>query len=369
MPVAAPPPSETHVAQTPAAPEPPAAPGTPASSTPTPPPAETPAPPVVWSAPIAVDIPCGNIRLVFDFAPALTGYSLSNAFWMMWAAMRSFDSEKEATREELASVGFANYAAFDDTATSLQAYVAGSDTAVILAFRGSTDLRDWIGNFDFPERDGAGVGQVGRVHEGFANAMEPSFAAIASAIERFSQGKKERPALYVTGHSLGGAMATLAAARLQHTGHPVRALYTFAAPRSGDTVFANDAWAALDHQHFRFVNEKDLVPRLPPSGKAAAAAGALGQIEFAQKGLETLLRKMDYAHSGALYKFDTASHLTALPPMNEDDDVAYWGELAAHSANGQILNLITDNAEQATRHSEKTYLCKMRDAYLSAKPH
>ena len=65
--------------------------------------------------------------------------------------------------------------------------------------------------------------------------------------------------LWVTGHSLGGAMATLASVRLTDEGYKVRAVYTYGSPRVGDRVFRDSYRLA----NYRFVNDNDLVPHLP----------------------------------------------------------------------------------------------------------
>ena len=65
--------------------------------------------------------------------------------------------------------------------------------------------------------------------------------------------------IWVTGHSLGGAMASLVAQRLAIDGYPVRAVYTYGSPRAGDRKF-RDAYRL---PNYRFVNDNDLVPHLP----------------------------------------------------------------------------------------------------------
>jgi len=66
--------------------------------------------------------------------------------------------------------------------------------------------------------------------------------------------------LYITGHSLGGAMATICASRMVARGIVVSGLYTFGSPRVGDAEFV----AHLGTTHFRFVNNNDIVTKAPP---------------------------------------------------------------------------------------------------------
>jgi hypothetical protein len=83
-----------------------------------------------------------------------------------------------------------------------------------------------------------------------------------------AQGKLE--ALFITGHSLGAAMATLIAARLftdskyGEIRQRLRGVYTFGQPMIGDAGFAARAGELFGDRLFRFVYANDIVPRLPP---------------------------------------------------------------------------------------------------------
>lgn len=129
---------------------------------------------------------------------------------------------------------------------SAQASVVTTPEFCILVFRGTADLRDWITNVRIaPTMWPAG----GRVHEGFARAATRVHDAMAAALASI-----DLPT-FVTGHSLGGALATLAMSQ-----HPFVASYTFGAPRVGDAEF----WQTITQPLYRVVNNGDLVPSLPP---------------------------------------------------------------------------------------------------------
>ncbi len=83
---------------------------------------------------------------------------------------------------------------------------------------------------------------------------------------------KERP-LWITGHSLGGALALLAAWRLQRSFIPVHQVYTFGAPMIGNAVAAEAFHEEFANKIFRFVDEEDLVPLLPAFSLVANAYG------------------------------------------------------------------------------------------------
>ena len=137
------------------------------------------------------------------------------------------------------------------------AFVRGSSTEAaiirvggfhVLTFRGTRELMDWVRNLEmWPEKwDGPG-----RVHTGFVRALDEVWEKLQPALSAISG-----PVFY-TGHSLGGALAILAAARI-----PARAVYTYGGPRCGDDAFA--AQHPLRERIHRVVNNRDVVTRVPP---------------------------------------------------------------------------------------------------------
>jgi lipase (class 3) len=134
-----------------------------------------------------------------------------------------------------------------------------------LAFRGSHSLSDWRTDFSIRRR-AAGGGE--EIHEGFDCAISSIAPQLLDLWHSASRAQQTDPAapcrpLVVTGHSLGGAMAQLAAEVLFKAGAPIAAVYTFGGPRVG-----NEAWAAgyeliLGSRTWRVVDELDLVPRVP----------------------------------------------------------------------------------------------------------
>ena len=121
----------------------------------------------------------------------------------------------------------------------------------VLVFRGTHDLRDWLSNLnalpvDWP--DG------GNVHRGFVEALDQVWESVVVALK---ETINIAGSILYAGHSLGGALAILAAAR-----RPPSALYTYGAPRVGDPAFGLTLQQVPFH---RVVNDRDLVPLLPPS--------------------------------------------------------------------------------------------------------
>jgi hypothetical protein len=135
----------------------------------------------------------------------------------------------------------------------LYGFVAAQSDVAIVAFRGTES----IGNA-LTDVEAALIRQTifpGLVHYGFARAAEVVYPIVRTLLTAMDR----KLPIWVTGHSLGGAMATLVAHRLAHEGFPVRAIYTYGSPRPGDRRF-RDAYRL---PHYRFVNDNDLVPHLP----------------------------------------------------------------------------------------------------------
>jgi triacylglycerol lipase len=146
-----------------------------------------------------------------------------------------------------------------------QAFVAARDGDAVVAFRGtqSDDPTDLGSDADIELVD---LDDGGRVHRGFARALDAVWPAVAPAIPAGAR-------VLVTGHSLGAALATLAALRRRGA-----ILFTFGSPRVGDTVFAGRA----DHPpHERWVDCADIVTRIPPSAPGYAHTGTLHYIDRA----------------------------------------------------------------------------------------
>src|SRR5207253_3472051 len=94
----------------------------------------------------------------------------------------------------------------------------------------------------------------GRVHLGFSSVLKQTWGKVQKVLEK----AQDKP-LFLTGHSMGGALAVLTACRLAKAGRPPVATYTFGSPRIGDRTFC----AGYALPTYRVVNRLDLVPEMP----------------------------------------------------------------------------------------------------------
>jgi hypothetical protein len=204
---------------------------------------------------------------------AATAKTKGNATYFATACDLAYFPESEGVPKFKEVLGLdAKLVSVDNT----QCYVGGSPTAIVCAFRGSEcpnsldGFKDWLltnaRNFlVLPEgragTDFAAAGVGARFHRGFVEALgeiwDPFFKAVDAEFSR-----QERP-VFVTGHSLGGGLAVLAAWRLQRQMIPVQQVYTFGSPMTGNAAAADALAKEFPNRIFRFVDYRDLVPKLP----------------------------------------------------------------------------------------------------------
>lgn len=167
-------------------------------------------------------------------------------------------------RSILKAGGFELRGVLFDFATDTQGFVAthhgehGVDMAIV-SFRGTQQTRDWITNLNLTKepvdkRIQGRAQLVGHVHSGFNQA----FRSVEIQIRDHLRDLRNVP-LYITGHSLGGALAILATWYLHSD--TLAACYTFGSPRVGDTGLMNHFRTPI----YRIVNGADPVPFVPPS--------------------------------------------------------------------------------------------------------
>ncbi|KHF38949.1 hypothetical protein LQ50_18095 [Halalkalibacter okhensis] len=137
-------------------------------------------------------------------------------------------------------------------------FILESKNSVIIAFRGTDSDPDWIVDAEVSQIRFPFIKETYYVHEGFSTIYQSCRDHIIDTFDQIPLKKK----IYVTGHSLGAAVATLCAFDLSKHGFNV-SLYNFASPRVGDPAFVNEFEKSV-LESFRFLNIYDIVPLLPP---------------------------------------------------------------------------------------------------------
>lgn len=131
----------------------------------------------------------------------------------------------------------------------------------IISFRGTepkegtndilADLKAWRTQAEFG----------GKVHSGFKGELDKLYDRVVQWLVSYSVLEQKTPVI-VTGHSLGAGMASIMTARLKALGYTNISLYTFGSPRVGNTEWAKQL---QDIPVYRFVNNNDIVCKIPPS--------------------------------------------------------------------------------------------------------
>jgi predicted lipase len=147
------------------------------------------------------------------------------------------------------------------TITDTSGFVALDKTtkAVILSFRGSYSVRNWLSDVTFP-LIALNLCNGCFAELGFWSSWEvvrdPVLAVINETLSMYPGFE-----LVVVGHSLGAAVATLAATDLRSKGHTSAAMYAFAAPRVANPALAQHI--TMQGNNYRFTHTSDPVPKLP----------------------------------------------------------------------------------------------------------
>jgi triacylglycerol lipase len=194
------------------------------------------------------------------FDPTRKAFFNRNALALAIVSQRAYEPEIEL--KKLAFNWRATLHFWDRNDT--QALILEREDFMILAFRGTeADAGDIKADADFIKTPGP-LG--GNVHRGFLGAFNEVWNLadgpfkLIDELQRSGVDKR----LFITGHSLGAALAILAAASLaEHLYYP-DGVYVFGAPRVGDWRFVKALDARLYCQIWRLENNNDIVPRVPP---------------------------------------------------------------------------------------------------------
>ncbi len=202
---------------------------------------------------------------------------------------------------------------------NIECFVAGKESgSAIVSFRGSQGKRDWLTNLNMISTSQP----YGRVHRGFRSA----FMAVKAPIEKVLNSNKVTSVI-MTGHSLGGAIATIAAAEwlewFNNQNIKLNGIYTFGQPAVGKGRFPEFIEEHFSDSIYRFVNDDDIVTRLPPT----------------------------YWHVGNLYHFDSSGHLNQLSETSYIDR-SQESMLSERELDQLKLKLLQDKLNGSSPHEE-----------------
>jgi predicted lipase len=146
-------------------------------------------------------------------------------------------------------------------------FLLESDDDSILVFRGTQRTAEWLGNIYAVQQDylHPQTGEsLGRIHQGFRGIADTIINPLAvDAVRAINPNKP----CYVSGHSLGSALATILALDIALAVPELQSqlqVYVYASPRVGNPEFARN-YARILPNSFRITNLADPIPTMPPT--------------------------------------------------------------------------------------------------------
>ena len=271
---------------------------------------------------------------------AKLNYSRGNALWLMETCRLIYREDEPSRKKFFKQRAGLTETKFFNTKDTQGGLVRGDGFAV-LVFRGTLGKRDWLADFDSSPVHWEGDGKV---HRGFKKQLNAVWDEVSKELDKLNV-----PVFY-TGHSLGAALATLAAARrfIEKSAAPA-ALYSFGSPRVGTAGFMHAF--PDDFLHCRVVNDLDVVPTVPPR--------LFNRDPF----------QLDYHHVGIPHHIDHDGQMRRGKPNDDDDGIigSFSGLLKDFKFWRDRLKEIirTDGAsltEQFTDHAPVNYTARIEKA-------
>jgi hypothetical protein len=198
------------------------------------------------------------------FDASTADFKIGNARALIWFSQLAYETHQKETIDAVSPKwDFTSAARFSERKSGLRnsfetcGLIGERADAVILAFAG-TDVGVWqnlVTDFT-PLPEGSSD-----IHNGFRVAAEAAKPDVETAIALCRRTGKP---LFVTGHSLGAALAALAARQASAASVKPRAVYGFGMPRVGGPQFQASYNADLGDATYRLVHGDDVVARVPP---------------------------------------------------------------------------------------------------------
>ena len=213
-----------------------------------------------------VSIASARSQDTLKIMPGVSSLHKGNAYWMAMLSKLVYWRVEGDTKPDEARI-LAELQKRDKQFTAVHSYNRSGSQAmfvvhsrfVAMVFRGTDELVDWLNNMKITKTEV----ECGTFHTGFYDGFMEIWSEMRLDYLE-CQAEQERP-LFITGHSLGGAIANLAAAHCLFYDYPFVSVYTFGQPRAlaVDSVPAFNA--TCQERYFRFQRHHDLVGYTPLS--------------------------------------------------------------------------------------------------------
>lgn len=286
------------------------------------------------------DLPCLPPTQERQFE-ARHGMTQDNAYMMMAASYLAYSFWPGKRERILRSWGFSDVKIFDSKRDSTNGFWASREDFVLVALRGTQEPRDILTDLSVTLKPFEPLSKFSaQVHSGFWDATQSIQENLFEA-QKHAQLKKVP--LFITGHSLGGAIALLSALKLEDIGGHVDALWTFGLPKVGNNAFLNGAKQVLGKRWHPINQPTDPIPMLP----------------FTQRDKQYLDKLAD-------------NYGNYLPILNRfAANAQYWEQLGIQSNNSNVQSpsIVREKAIKIARgfwkHLPRSYVCDLADGSLS----
>ena len=198
---------------------------------------------------------------MFYIDQAITGFSFKNALAFVEASDLAYKSQEDAERVIKTEWRFTDFYLINKKGT--QGFIAKKSDLILISFRGTEQkqLEDILTDIIVCQTKT----KLGLIHSGFLAAIKFAWKDILRTLKKFQDNHQP---IWITGHSLGGALAILTCAKLcsKNKFLNIKGVYTFGSPRVGDDKF-KELVKTLSCSAYRITNYKDPVSIIPFSLK------------------------------------------------------------------------------------------------------
>jgi triacylglycerol lipase len=196
----------------------------------------------------------------------------------------------------------------------------------IIALRGTDQISDWLTDANFSSKGG--------IHTGFFdtwNSLKPE-------VDKFFHGKRFKT-IHCVGHSLGGALATIAAMHCTQRGYGAPELYTFGCPRVGKAAFAQKVTTAIGasriHRVAHYADPVTMIPRYP-----YVHAPASGEVILIGKdsmvAINPLMHMMKHSYKPMIGQVSWGNATVPADVFSDARDIEAWLRTKGNGSSSQL---------------------------------
>lgn len=214
---------------------------------------------------VLVELPAENYSetAFANFSPE-ADFNLGTARAMIWASQLAYETHRPDNDTIKFVTKLWKFPKITPFNKRVDAFETSFDTCGIIAERGDATIVAFSGTDPAVWENIVTNGKIGPTpgadtHFGFTKAFEAVWETVGTAMTTCAKP------IFITGHSLGAALAVLASKRASDSALPHVATYTFGLPRVGGEIFANAYNATLGATTYRLVHGNDVVAAVPMS--------------------------------------------------------------------------------------------------------